>query len=464
MIRFNHLKLHNFRCFEDCEVGFEPDLTVFIARNGQGKTAILDAVALTLGLFVDTISGTNTWKGFQKRDVRRIREGENTVVPTGFVQFEMDAEIDGHDLSWRRWMKTDATREITSKKDAKPLIGISEKIHNLLARNKESDELILPLVAYYGTGRRWYNGKERSARPFLNVVNERCLGYNDCLSGTASYSMFVDWYRRTFESLSPKDTSKGKLILNPTTGHVQANRPEVLLAAVNRAVETVLEPETDWGGLFWDTDDRQLILKHPIHGQLPLDYLSDGIRNTAALVADVAHRCARLNPQLEDAAKETAGILIIDEVDLHLHPEWQQRIVEMLRSAFPKLQLIFSTHSPQVLSSVYAKQIRVVRVVDGEASIKQPTFQTRGVVSADILAAIMGVDPVPKVEEAEWLSEYRAFIEQGQFGSDKALALRHKLISHFGEQHPLMLDCNRLIRFTQFKLKKNFEGGANAST
>jgi predicted ATP-binding protein involved in virulence len=75
MIRIDNLKLHNFRCFEDCEVAFEPDLTVFVARNGQGKTAILDGVALALGLFVDTISGTNNWRGFQKRDVRRIRQG-----------------------------------------------------------------------------------------------------------------------------------------------------------------------------------------------------------------------------------------------------------------------------------------------------------------------------------------------------------------------------------------------------
>jgi predicted ATP-binding protein involved in virulence len=383
MIRIDNLKLHNFRCFEDCEVAFEPDLTVFVARNGQGKTAILDGVALALGLFVDTISGTNNWRGFQKRDVRRIRQGDSTVTPDGFVLFEAEAEIDEQNLSWRRWMRNDAKREVTSKSEAKPLIGKSKEIHARLEANDGGDDLILPLIAYYGTGRRWQNGDEKAARPATNVVNERCLGYADCLGGTASYGLFIDWYERTFTSLSER---------TPVTGTKKTNRPEFLLAAVNRAIQSVLEPETGWRGLYWDTDDRQLILEHPIHGQLPLDFLSDGVRNTAALVADVAHRCARLNPQLEDAAKETAGILIIDEVDLHLHPEWQQRIVEMLRSTFPKLQLIFTTHSPQVLSSVYAKQIRVVRFVDGVVSIQQPTFQTRGVESADVLAAIMGVE------------------------------------------------------------------------
>jgi predicted ATP-binding protein involved in virulence len=449
MIRFDNLKLHNFRCFEDCEVAFEPDMTVFVARNGQGKTAILDAVALALGLFVDTISGTSTWRGFQKRDIRRVREGESTVTPEGFVQFAADAVIDGHNLSWRRWMRTDAKRAVTSKGDAKPLIGKSKEIHARLAANDRGDDLNLPLIAYYGTGRRWQNGDEKSVRPDPNVVNERCLGYSDCLSGTASYSLFIDWYERTFTSLGKR---------TPVTGARKTDRPEFLLAAVNRAIESVLEPETGWRGLYWDADDRQLILEHPIHGQLPLDFLSDGVRNTAALVADVAHRCARLNPQLEDAAKETAGILIIDEVDLHLHPEWQQRIVEMLRSTFPKLQLIFTTHSPQVLSSVYAKQIRVVRFVDGVVNIQQPTFQTRGVESADVLAAIMGVDPVPHVDEAIWINDFKNMIETGTHESETGAMLKNKLIQHFGLQHPLMLDCDRLIRFTRFKARQ-VDGG-----
>jgi predicted ATP-binding protein involved in virulence len=445
MIRFDRLKLHNYRCFEDCEVRFEPDLTVFVARNGQGKTAILDAVALALGLFVDTVSGTATWGGFKKRDIRRVREAEKTVTSTGFVQFEAEAEIAGHNLSWRRWMRTDAKQERTSKSDAKPLIGASQEIHTRLAGKDGGGDLVLPLIAYYGTGRRWQNGDEKLAGRALKVVNERCLGYADCLSGTASYSLFVNWYENTFTSLSER---------TPVTGIFKANRPEFLLAAVNRAVDNVLKPETGWEGLRWDLASRQLVLEHPVHGHLPMDYLSDGVRNTAALVADVAHRCARLNPQLEDAAKNTPGVLLIDEVDLHLHPEWQQRIVEMLQSAFPKLQLILTTHSPQVLSTVFVKQIRVVRFADGQMGIREKDFQTRGVESVDALREIMSVNPAPDVPEATWLNKYRALIEEGRDESEEAQALRAKLLDHFGERHPLILDCDRLARFVRFKKKR----------
>jgi predicted ATP-binding protein involved in virulence len=231
-------------------------------------------------------------------------------------------------------------------------------------------------------------------------------------------------------------------------------RPEKLLAAVRRATRTVLEP-TGWHDLDWDFEQKLLVVEHPAHGRLPLSLLSDGVRNMVALVADLAHRCVRLNPHFgEEAAKSTPGILLIDEVDMHLHPRWQQLVVELLQKVFPEMQMVLSTHSPHVLSTVDVESIRIIRLHDGAAVLDTPTFQTRGVESADVLAVIMGVDPVPQVEEARWLSEYRALIEDGKAESEDARALRVKLLNHFGGQHPLMLDCDRLIRFQAFKLRR----------
>jgi predicted ATP-binding protein involved in virulence len=159
----------------------------------------------------------------------------------------------------------------------------------------------------------------------------------------------------------------------------------------------------------------------------------------------------------------TPGILLIDEVDLHLHPEWQQSIIRMLGAAFPHLQLVVSTHSPQVLSTVDVSAIRVVRFLNGSVQVSTPQFQTKGVESADVLAFIMGVDPVPKVPEAKWLSDYRALIEEGQLDGEAATILKKRLLAHFGPQHPLMLECDRLIRFSQFKRRRAAEGGGNAS-
>ncbi len=352
-------------------------------------------------------------------------------------------------------MRGDSDRARNSTKDARPLTGIAHRLHEKLGTTAENQaaNVTLPLISFYGTGRRWELDDTHARRPSINPPNERCIGYEDCLASSASFGLFTDWYESMFLATAG----------SPVTGVQKANRPEHLLAAVNHAVESVLEPETGWGGLHWDNNERQLMLTHPIQGRFPLNYLSDGVRNTVALVADVAHRCARLNPHLGvNAAQMTPGILLVDEVDLHLHPEWQQSIIRMLREAFRQIQLIVSTHSPQVLSTVDVSAIRVVRCLNGSVQVSAPQFQTKGVESADVLAAVMGVDPVPKVPEAKRLSDYRALIEEGEWTGPAAHQLREQLVDHFGPQHPLMLECDRLIRFSQFKRRRMKEEGENA--
>jgi predicted ATP-binding protein involved in virulence len=95
------------------------------------------------------------------------------------------------------------------------------------------------------------------------------------------------------------------------------------------------------------------VAHHDQHGELSVALLSDGIRNMIGMVADIAFRATKLNPQFGFlAAKETPGVVLIDEVDMHLHPEWQQVVLQSLTTAFPALQFIVTTHSPQVLTTV----------------------------------------------------------------------------------------------------------------
>jgi predicted ATP-binding protein involved in virulence len=113
--------------------------------------------------------------------------------------------------------------------------------------------------------------------------------------------------------------------------------------------------------------------------------------------------------------------------------------------------MIVSTHSPHVLSTVDKESIRVIRLQDGQGLIETPGLQTRGVESADILASIMSVDPIPHVEEAQWLSNYRALIQQHLFETTEAKALRTQLEEHFGSEHPVIVECDRMIRLERFK-------------
>ncbi|MGB8922932.1 MAG: AAA family ATPase [Pseudomonas sp.] len=97
---------------------------------------------------------------------------------------------------------------------------------------------------------------------------------------------------------------------------------------------------------------------------LKVSQLSDGIRNIVALAADIAYRCIKLNPHLGiTAPHQCTGVVLIDEVDMHLHPAWQQTVIPDLLGAFPNIQFIVTTHSPQVITSVQAKCIRVLHTV-----------------------------------------------------------------------------------------------------
>ena len=102
-------------------------------------------------------------------------------------------------------------------------------------------------------------------------------------------------------------------------------------------------------------DENNNYQRHPFHE------LSDGYRNTLSLIADIAYRMAILNPQfLGDVTKKTPGIVLIDEVDLHLHPIWQKRILKTLKNVFPLVQFIVTTHSPSIISSARADELLIL--------------------------------------------------------------------------------------------------------
>jgi predicted ATP-binding protein involved in virulence len=447
LLRVDRLDLRNFRCFAECTIELHPQLTVLVAENARGKTAILDAIGIALGTFVDTVTNTHQSHGFYRTDVRLV-PGENGVMDSKLpTEFLADGHVAGQAIHWSRALGSYSLRARTTNKQAERLRDAAHQLRESAeekAPNHQEIPKTLPLVAFYGTGRLWSEHRLTEGKR-TNVVTAtgRTSGYTDCLSSSSSFKGMVAWYENKWnEAHDPRYST-------------ELSKTLPLLTAVQKATRVVLEP-TGWCELDWDLEKKSLVVGHRDYGRLPLSSLSDGVRNMVALIADIARRCASLNPHLnEDAAQQTPGVLLIDEVDMHLHPRWQQLIVALLRASFPALQMILTTHSPHVLSTVDKGSIRVIRLQDGLGLIDTPTLQTRGVESADVLASIMGVDPVPQIEEARWLSDYRALIEDGSAESQQARSLRSNLIAHFGDSHPLVLDCDRLIRFQKFKLKQD---------
>jgi predicted ATP-binding protein involved in virulence len=253
--------------------------------------------------------------------------------------------------------------------------------------------ILLPLVAYYGTQRLWRERRQTAARQGLG---NRLDGYVDCLDISASERSLTEWMRqRTLEELQQVQT-------NPGYRHPQ-------LAAVERAVADCVEGvDRFWFDLMHDEVRMASGAKIQTFAML-----SDGYRNMVAMVADLAERAAVLNPQMGvDAPRETPGVVLIDEIELHLHPKWQRTVVSSLRRAFPRMQFIATTHSPQVLSTVGRTQVRLFR----DNQLVASDLYVGGRDANELLEDIFGVSARPEAMKGE-LEQLFQFLDDRDFGN-----------------------------------------------
>ena len=136
-------------------------------------------------------------------------------------------------------------------------------------------------------------------------------------------------------------------------------------------------------------------------------------------------------------------------MELHLHPQWQQRILLTLQQSFPNIQFIVSTHSPQILSTVDKLSIRKL----ANSSISTPIYQTQGVMSSEILEQIMETSSVPEIQISKDFERYLSLIEQDLHEEREGKALEEKLYTHFGENHPIVKEYQSQIKLLELKKK-----------
>lgn len=329
LFKLRKVRLKNFRGIEDrtIEVG---NTTVFIGDNGLGKTCWLEAIAAVVGTFLPGV-GAGAPPVLVDGDVREVVRtlgglpDRQRQLP---MQIDVDAVIEGHPLTWSRKIDQLPMTEATIADDALQIkarrAGEEIRAHSMRQ---------LPVLAYYGTQRLW----PASIEATNDVGNNRIDGYRDCLKAASTHEHMLSWMRKF------------------TFAELQNKKPVVQLRAIQRAVLTCVEGAKEF---LYQVDLGELVLVME-NGQRPtFRMLSDGYRNMVAMVADIAWRASVLNPQLRDRAPELAeGVVLIDEIDLHLHPNWQRRVLGSLRRAFPRLQFITTTHSPFIVQSLEPGQL-----------------------------------------------------------------------------------------------------------
>jgi predicted ATP-binding protein involved in virulence len=456
-MKLQKIEIENFRCFQTITLDLHPEMTVLIAPNGSGKTALLDAARIALWPFVKAFDlGSQTGKSatIQINDVRLELKENNNMEPC------LPSTVNAvgtwsADMVTQEWMQTRARikpgTNTLGDQTTKHLTKFGEQLQAKI--RGADDNLTLPLVAYLGTGRLWYEGRYTSLASGVTLDKSafsRLSGYLNCLTLSSSFKQFADWYGwiyRSYREAQLIALEKGESVTELGRSFEQT------ILAVKEAVNCLIQEQTGWSNIAYSEQyHQQLVLTHAEHGVLPLEMLSDGLRNTVAMVADLAFRACKLNPHLGAAAiKQTHGIALIDEVDMFLHPSWQQTVLASLRTAFPNIQFIVTTHSPQVLSTVRRENIRVIGKNRAGQTIAEPPFaMTYGEPSGDVMHSVMHVDPQPPVPEKQDLQRLTSLVDQGHYKNEEARQLMQSLNAILGEEHPQLQRLQLSIQRQEF--------------
>lgn len=412
-MQINHITIQNFRCFESFEAKFHKELTVIVGNNGSGKSTLLDAVSIAVGTFLAGFDGMSS-PGIAKDDALNKCYDMGSVVelqPQFPVSIGASGIVAGTSIAWKRELRSAEGK--TTVVDAKEMTAVSTALQSQV-RNGEKP--LLPLISYYGTGRLWAQKREKKSSELMSF--NRQMGYVDCLDAASNEKMMRKW----FEKMTLQSATNG----TPT--------PELI--AVKSAIVQCFQGITGFDDVDvqFNLDTHELDILYRNEGsereRYPMKELSDGYKNTLSMVADIAYRMAVLNPWLLDQVlSETTGIVLIDEIDLHLHPQWQQRIIGDLRTIFPKVQFIVSTHAPLVINSV--KKENLLILTDQQAS--EPQNEIFGRDANAILNSIMGVNERPDKIKQMFQTVYDAIDEQRY---DDAAATLRQIEDKIGSADP----------------------------
>ena len=394
------LALHNFRLFKDLEINFDSRMSVIVGVNGSGKSSVLDAMGILLSCYTGGFDGHGATKIAQS-DIRHdthVNGGMFENVPQLPVRIGASGTIGRESVSWKS-EKAKNSPQSGSPSAYREITQLASDFQNHLRDGNAA--MRLPLVAYYGTGRLWKQSpSQKKANGQLEATFGRLSAYDGCLDAHLTDTTLSTW----FERMTYKSLQQGSDI--PT------------FAAVRCAVETALKALTGFEKLTVQSnlDTHELDVMYEEDGvpmRVRSSQLSDGYRVILNLFADIAYRAAVLNPQLGDAVlSETEGIVLVDEIDLHLHPQWQQRVLADLADTFPKMQFVVTTHAPAVISSV--RDGSLIVVCGNEAYSSGSGFYGKDVNS--ILREIMGVPERPRPVVAEF-DKFYTLMDEGDFSA-----------------------------------------------
>lgn len=335
-MQINYVEVRNFKGFTYKSFRLHPKFNLIVGRNGTGKTSALDAIAVAMGSWFLGLRGT---------DSRHIRPTEillkSVDTNSEFVESRFEPQypcevsargiVLGQAIPWSRTLGSQKGR--TTYVGARKIKELSALADSAIRAGESID---LPLICYYGTGRLWQEPRDAfivDGHEKLSDKKElsRLSGYKHGVDPKLSVAQFTAWMaRQSWIAYKKRNTSE----------HYES---------IKTAIISCIEDAQD---IEFDPNIGEVVVKFPF-GYRPFSLLSDGQRCMLAMIGDLAQKAVSLNPHLgSEILEKTPGIVLIDELDLHLHPQWQRRVIEDLRRLFKSIQFICTTHSPFLIQSL----------------------------------------------------------------------------------------------------------------
>ncbi|HIO30264.1 AAA family ATPase [Marinobacter salarius] len=434
-MKLEHLSLAHCGGFEQIDIDFEEDITLIAGVNGIGKSTLLRALAVILSRALpDFTPSRSAPLYFTDDDVyddknslevsARMRIGGQTIN-AGVQRLRASDDKGDRYVLLRQEGTTQETIGFVESLRKRTLVGDLEagmkETRAALAKLKTA---VSPPLAVYFTPKRQLPGQPRSlpeAKPF-----EPSIAYGRALHDReVELREFMHWFR-TQEKLGKTNDPKRLKVLDALRTVVNKLVPEFTNLRIQESPR-----------LGFMVDKRG----HPFY----LHQLSDGERGLLSLVFDLTRRLAIANPETENPIAQGIALVLIDEIELHLHPNWQRRVLGRLSSIFQNCQFVVTTHSPLVLGEVEARSVRFLDFQEDRVFVTTPQ-EAYGMDANRVLQELMGSPERNKQIEEELQSLFELIdAEDFTTARQKILALEKKL----GEQEPELTRAQSLITFLE---------------
>lgn len=400
-MQLTDILLKNFKGIENLSVCFKPGVNLIIGNNGAGKTSLLSGIGIAICNVISWLPVG--FRGIRQEDI--FVTSENTGDATTNLKYHTPVTIEAKFNYANKTYNSKITRRSESSnsetKDYDMLRLMKEKVGN----NQE-----LPLLSYLNSGRTSrieYSGNRQIQLKQGKV--DRLTGYRSAFDEVLNFNDIGDWCLRMdfAEYQMKKEVKEYSMFKNTVASFISHLQ--------NNVINPHVYYSSSWGSLVYVENGQET----------PFYNLSSGFQNVLCMAMELAYRAAVLNPELKDV-EDVQGIVLIDEIEMHLHPAWQWKIVGALQKTFPKVQFIIATHSPIILSSAKDATIFLMKSVN-EIKVLDNAF---GYKINDVLELRQGSTDVPE-EIAAYYDKIEKLLDP--YDENKLAEIQKEITDKYGE-------------------------------